>query len=90
MRNRINKVFDSEPVYNEKYLKFKVNCYKGNINTNFHNIKTLKQGSQCICLLIILIDSVFRTEKNYYPQVYLEECKYVVKEKRYLTMLVMI
>ena len=37
-----------------------------------------------------MINSVFRTEKNYYPEVYLEECKYVVKEKRYLTMLVMI
>ena len=29
-----------------------------------------------------MIDSVFRTDKNYYPQVFLEECKYVVKEKR--------
>ena len=31
---------------------------------------------------MILIDSVFRTGKNYYPQVFLEECKYVVKEKK--------
>ena len=30
----------------------------------------------------ILIDSVFRTGKNYYPQVFFEECKYVVKEKK--------
>ena len=28
-----------------------------------------------------MIDSVFRTGKNYYPQVFLEEGKYVVKEK---------
>ena len=28
------------------------------------------------------VNSVFRTGKNYYPQVILEECKYVVKEKR--------
>ena len=28
-----------------------------------------------------MIDSVFRTDKHYYPQVFLEECKYVVKEK---------
>ena len=26
--------------------------------------------------------SVFRTGKNYYSQVFLEECKYVVKEKK--------
>ena len=30
----------------------------------------------------MLFDSVFRTGKNYYPQVFLEECKYVVKEKK--------
>ena len=28
-----------------------------------------------------MIDSVFRTGKNHYPQVFLEECEYVVKEK---------
>ena len=29
-----------------------------------------------------MIDSVFRTGKNYYPQVFVEEYKYVVKEKK--------
>ena len=29
-----------------------------------------------------MIESVFRTGKNYYPQVLLEECKYNAKEKR--------
>ena len=29
-----------------------------------------------------MIDSVFRTVKNYYPQAFLEKCKYVVKEKK--------
>ena len=29
-----------------------------------------------------MIHSVFRTGKNYYPQVFLQECKYVVKEKK--------
>ena len=51
------------------------------INTNFHNNKILKEGSQYICLMI-LIDSNFRTDINYYPQVFLEECKYVVREKK--------
>ena len=31
---------------------------------------------------MISIGSVFRTGKNYFPQVFLEECKYVVKEKK--------
>ena len=34
---------------------------------------------QYICLLVILIDSVYRKDKNYYPRAFLEECKYVVK-----------
>ena len=29
-----------------------------------------------------MIDSVFKTGKNYYPQVFSEECKYVSKEKK--------
>ena len=41
-----------------------------------------KEDSKYICLSVILIDSVFRTGKNYYPQVFLEECKYVVKEEK--------
>ena len=31
---------------------------------------------------MISIDSVFRTGKNYFPQVFLEECKHVAKEKK--------
>ena len=33
---------------------------------------------------VILIDSVFRTFKNYYPQVFFEECTYVGKERKML------
>ena len=29
-----------------------------------------------------MIDSVFRKDKNYYPEVFLKECKYIVKEKK--------
>ena len=40
-----------------------------------------KESSKFICLAVILIDSVFRTCKNYYPQVILEECKSIFIEK---------
>ena len=52
------------------------------MNTNFYNNKIPKEGSQFICLSVILIDSVFRAGKNCYPQVFSEECKYVVIEKK--------
>ena len=52
------------------------------INKNFHNDKILIEGFHCICLPVILIKSVYMTGKNYYPHVFLEECKYVVKEDK--------
>ena len=64
------KEFDSNPVYNEKYVKTKVKSYNGKINTNVDN-KTRKEGSQCICLSVVLIDSVYKKDENYYPQVFL-------------------
>ena len=32
--------------------------------------------------MVILINSVFGTGRNYYPQVLLEECKYIVKKTK--------
>ena len=90
VKNSLKKEFDSEPVYNEKYLKAKTKSCNGKINTNFHDNKIPKEGSQFICLTVILIHSVFRTDKIYYSQVFLEECKYVVEERRFLSKLLTI
>ena len=71
-----------------KITGIKIKSSNRKINTNSQGNKIPKQGSHFICLLRILIDSVFRTGKNYYPQVFLEECKYVIKEKminKYIT-----
>ena len=70
VKNSLKKEFDSEPVFNEKYLKAKMKYYIGKISTSFHDNKIAKGGFQFICLLVILIDSFFRTDKNYYPQVF--------------------
>ena len=78
----LKKDFDSEPVYGEKHLKAKIKFYNGKINTKFHNNEIPREGSQFIGVSLVLIDSVFRTGKNCYPEVFLEECKYVVKEKK--------
>ena len=70
------------PVYNKKYLESKIKFYSGKINRNFPNNKIPTEGSQFIFLSVMLIDFVFRTIKSYYSQVLLEECKYIVKEKK--------
>ena len=36
-----------------------------------------KEKTSSKCLLIIMLDSVIKTNKKYYPQTLLEECKYV-------------
>ena len=81
-----NKVSNSIKNYNgvvhsEKYLKTRTKSYEGKITTNFHYDETTKRGSHCICLSAIQIDSAFKMGKNYYPQVILDECKYIVQEK---------
>ena len=73
--------FGTEPVYNEKYLKTKIKTYKEKINTYFYNNEIPKESSHCIFLSVILIISVFRTGRNYYPQVILEECRFVIEKK---------
>ena len=38
-----------------------------------------KQKAPCKCLSIIMLDSVIKANKKYYPQTLLEECKYEQK-----------
>ena len=82
------KQFDSETVYNEKYLKAKIKPNNKKTNTSFHGNKIPREDSQFICISVILIGFAFRSGKNYYPQVLLEEYKYVVKEKKIPTYII--
>ena len=56
----------------KKGLRGKLKSYEEKISSNFHDNKIPIEG---------LVDSVFRTAKNYYPQVFLEEYNYVLKEE---------
>ena len=73
--------FESKPVYGEdvKYIKTKIKTYADSIITNFHNKKMPKEKAPCKCLSIIMLDSVIKAKKNYYPQISLEEYKYEQK-----------
>ena len=85
--------FESRATYgddDDKYINTKIQAYKESIITNFYN----KTGSKKIpeenvphkCLSIIILDSVLYTYEKYYPQTFLEECKYMkenMKRKNY-------
>ena len=72
--------FESKLTYDDdddKYIKTKIKRFADSTITNFHNKKIPKEKVQCKCLSIILLDSVIQTNEKYYPQIFLEECKYV-------------
>ena len=71
--------FESKPVYgdDDKYIKTKIKIYAGNMIKNFHNTKMPKEKAPCKCLSIIMLNSVIKANKRYYPQTLLEESKYV-------------
>ena len=50
------------------------------MNTNFQGKKMLKEKASCKSLSIIMLDSVAKAKKKYYPQTLLEECKYEPKK----------
>ena len=81
--------FESKPVYgdDDKYIKTKIKINANSIVTNFHNKKIPKEKSPCTCLSIIVLDSLIKANKKYYPQTFLEECKYIqvkVKIENYI------
>ena len=77
----LNIKFDSEPVYgdNDKYIKTKIGTYGRNTITNFQGKSMPKEKAPCKCPSIIMLDSVIKAKKKYYPQTFLEESKYEQK-----------
>ena len=85
--------FESRATYgddDDKYTNTKIQAYKESIITNFYNKNESKkipeENVPHKCLSIIILDSVLYTYEKYYPQTFLEECKYVkenMKRKNY-------
>ena len=80
IKNKFKIKFHSELVYEYKYLKTKVKEYDGAIKTNFLGNGILKENIHYTCIAPSTIDSVMKTDKKYFPQVYLAECKYKIKK----------
>ena len=56
--------------------------YGDRVNTNFQGKKVPKENASYKCLSLIVLDSVIRVNKKYYPQTLLEECKYVIRQNK--------
>ena len=70
----------SDVIYNDQYIKKKVKAFKM-VKTLFDNDKISEEKMEYECIPYISVDSVLKIEKKYYPQVYLEQCKYKAKER---------
>ena len=85
IKNKLNIKFHSQIIYENKYLKTKVRQFDGSIKTNFLDNGLPGENTYYTCFACITIDSVIKMNKKYYPQVYLEECKYKAKKKNKCT-----
>ena len=64
----MKKEFNSEPMYNYKYIKTKTKIYNDVVYTNFQHNKIPKDNEYCTGLSVILLDSNFvNSDKEYYP-----------------------
>ena len=56
--------------------------YEDKVKTNFQGKEVPKEDASYKCLSLIVLESVIRVSKKYYPPILLEECKYVIKKNK--------
>ena len=83
----VNKKFDSDPTYNNKYINTKIRSYNNDIITNFRNIdnknnKLPEKNKPYKCVSLISLDSIIKINKKYYSQTLLQECVYKLINKK--------
>ena len=78
--NLVNKKFDSDPVYNNKYLNRKIRSCNNDIMTNFHDVDNkdnkLPEKKPYKSMSLISLDSIIKINGKYYSQTLLQECVY--------------
>ena len=83
----VNKKFDNDPIYNNKYINTKIRSYNNDIKTNFRNIdnknnKLPEKNRPYKCVSLISLDSIIKINIKYYSQTILQECVYKLINKK--------
>ena len=60
-------------------MKTKIKSH-GDEVTGFYGKAIPKVYSNHTCLAVISLDSVLKKDENYYPQVFLKDCKYIERK----------
>ena len=88
----VNKKFDSDPIYSNRYINTKLRPHNNDIKTNFRSIdnknnKLPEKNKPYKCISLISLDSIIKINKKYYLQTLLQECVYkLINKKVNLTM----
>ena len=85
IKSILNVKFHSQPIYDDKYMQAKVKTFNDTFNTLLSGDEIPKERIHYVCISAICIDSVLRTGKKNYPQVYLEQCKYKIIKRELVT-----
>ena len=72
----MKKGFDVEIFRDGKYITVEVEFKLIFIMKHYH-----QKNVRCLTYSIILIDLIYESNKSYYPQQFLEECKFAVKDE---------
>ena len=60
-----------------------IKIYNNRVYKNFQHNRIPKDNEYCAYLSVILLDSTFvNSDKEFYLQILLEECKYAIKKKK--------
>ena len=66
IKDILNIKFHSQPIYDDKYINFKVKTFNNKINTLFSGNKIPKERIHYVCIAAICIDSMLRVDKKNY------------------------
>ena len=70
------------PVYDKRYVKFKIKTYRDKVYTNFRGLNMLEADIEYEFFTAISIEFLLAYEIKYYPQVYLDNRAYKITNKQ--------
>ena len=82
VRKRLKLKFTVNPIRDDKYIIAKLKIFNGIKRTTFTNNVIPIERNNYTCIAATDIDSVLKIEKRAYPQAYLEQCKYKLRNRR--------
>ena len=78
--------FAASPIRNDKYILAKLKMFKEKNLATFNNNNIIPiEKNHYICIPAIDIDSVLKINEKEYPQTYLEECKYKLNKRKFVS-----